>query len=78
MNEGLPIITSVITGIFALGSNYFIYLKRSRTDNEEVHQRYDNKFGELKDAINNIATNQKLIKKDVEYMKGEINAIKGK
>ena len=86
------IISSSITGILALLSNYFIYLKRSRTDNIEQakreqyqndrldviekkvdsHNHYAQKFTEFKEEINDISTTQKLMQKDISYIKKEV------
>lgn len=86
------IISSSITGILALLSNYFIYLKRSRTDNIEMarreqyqndrldaiekkvdsHNNYAKKFTQTQERITEISTTQKLIQKDIAYIKKEV------
>lgn len=86
------IISSSITGILALLSNYFIYLKRSRTDNIEMarreqyqndrldaiekkvdsHNNYAKKFTQTQERITEISTSQKLIQKDIAYIKKEV------
>lgn len=86
------IISSSITGILALLSNYFIYLKRSKTDNIEMarreqyqndrldaiekkvdsHNNYAKKFTQTEERITEISTTQKLIQKDIAYIKKEV------
>lgn len=86
------IISSSITGILALLSNYFIYLKRSKTDNIEMarreqyqndrldaiekkvdsHNNYAKKFTQTQERITEISTTQKLIQKDIAYIKKEV------